>query len=286
MGPVGRGSSDLSERLDSFFEAHWKELRRRKIFSSLRRFIKEHEIGKAVDQLESGAAFEAWNVRRFFRRQALLPVRILAMPSLAYARFWALPQPVGGVLFKYEDGMFRPYDTETQKCGPTYNLAEALNAMSGIAADKGLNQYNAGALVLANVHLPDRFIRFRFLRPEFSRMACVRLRVEYKTVSGVPNGVDSRGLLAAILGQTAKTGLRAEWTSYRITEQTGQTEAGEFDALLKATSSLSLKWLADPNSLPGLEKVIEQAIRDGWPPAKDDHIRVKLTLWTANNQAV
>ncbi|MFN0138448.1 MAG: hypothetical protein ACKVS9_20275 [Phycisphaerae bacterium] len=282
--------AEVSKYIDAFFQAHFIELRNRKLFSPLIHVLStngdepaKHEIAQAVERLKDASEFECWNARRFFRRQSLLPVRILSMPSLAYARFWGLVEPgmnAPAIAFRYEGGLLRPYDAESQRCASTENLVRSLNMMSGLADRQDAEQFNTNSFALVNVHLADRFVRLRFLRRGFSEATCVRLHVTYRAQEDLEDAIDSRGLVAAILRPLVEFGLRAEWTTYCITELTDSSEAGEFEAILKATSNKVQERLSVDGILKQLEQQVEQSVKHQLPHADEKRTKAKLVRWT------
>jgi hypothetical protein len=266
------GCPELSERsLDRLHEATLDTLKKREVEGSLKGIFHESETAKRVRSIADGKAYEVYAMQDFFRRQALLPLRVTALPSLAHARFWAfasfdsakgkIDQGPFEVQFKYRKGTLEAVNTSPRPEGKMSPIYEFLNRMTRLEnidrrqpkpgnvplSASVLGRFGPNAAVICSVFGDDRFVRMRFCRQTVETGTYCTVRANYRVertnpFDSVEDGPqrDQAGALFSPLGlvkhftelMLAK-GFRAEGVFNKITESTATVEKGYVELMLQ-----------------------------------------------------
>lgn len=213
--------------------------------------VRQSGTAERVQALEDSAAFEVDAVRGFFRRQALMPVRISALPSLAYARFWAWGGMKGRwapFQFKFARNALSPLESGATGRGSMERLHSAINGIMGVDPADEDGKFAPQAGVLASINLRDQFMRLRFARESVEERDYLTVRVGYRVNATEAPTPSSQGLLNLIVRLLVERGFRVERAENRIIESapysaTGRTviEQGRVELVVKAVTPESYK---------------------------------------------
>ena len=277
MAVVGEGKlpldcPELSERsLDRLHEATLDTLKKRPMDGSLKDLFAECETAKRVRPIANGREYEVYSMQDFFRRQALLPLRVTALPSLAHARFWALA-PLDGdhtkgkaapfqVQFKYRGGVLEAVGTSHRRDGkmsPIYDFLNRMTRLDEVSVGEpkagvvpfsttDLGKFGPNTAAICNVFGDDRFVRMRFCRQRVETSTYCTVRAYYKVErtnekdgGGEPPHIARQGAIFSPLGLVKhftelmlSKGFRVEGIFNKITESTEVIEKGYVELILQ-----------------------------------------------------
>lgn len=174
--------------------------------------------------------------REFFHRQALLPVRVSALPSLAHMRFWAFGGSSGRGAFlplRYRNGLLGPDELGLDSGMRLARVFEFLNEVTGATNSLPEGTFGPNAAVHANMHLRDRFVRLRFGRERTELAHYVTVGVEYFAKGQPPQ---TQGLLHDASRELAAKGFRIEHVANGLLELDDSAEKGRLDLIGRAVT--------------------------------------------------
>jgi len=190
---------------------------------------------------ENAAELEHDAYRDFFRRQALLPVKISALPSLAHMRFWAFGGAAGDgrlVELRYRDHLLRPDQDGPDGSMRLKGVFDFLNRATNCGPDDPQGVFGPHMAVLANISIRDRFARLRFCRERVEPKQYLSVRLQYTTNAvAAAQGPNSQGLLRTVSELVVREGFRVEWVSTTLTEIDDSIEQGVLEVVGRTASS-------------------------------------------------
>lgn len=223
--------------LDALYEKVLETLQTRPVNEPLSRFVTQSGTTERYAATEDGRAFECELSRDFFRRHSFSPVCVRALSALAYARFWSLARPEGGVRsipFRYRSNVLTPQLPTSTDRGRMQPLFDFLNKHVSVAAMDERGPFEAEAGVIVNVDLDDRFLRLRIARERVETEAYLTVRANYRVKRGSSDAVSSKGLLRAFTGLLVSKGFRIERATNMIFDAVEEEEAGYFEVIAQA----------------------------------------------------
>ena len=208
--------------------------------------VRQSGTAERLQDTPNSGDYEDWSVRNFFQRQSLMPVRIAALPSLAYARFWAFggaSGPFRPVRFRFERNLLGPVGESAKSVPSMKQVFAFLNGVTRTQPGASKGEFGPQAAVFATFSLRDQFLRLRFARERVEETAYLTFRLGYSAEVPGRNGVNSQGLLREVVLLVLGEGFRVERAEYRImNSRVGPAgtavseEEGRFEIIAKAVT--------------------------------------------------
>ncbi len=209
--------------------------------SSGRRDFPRSGVAERMLEYANGQEFASASRREFFLRQALRPVRVSALPSLAHMRFWAFSD--GGaeqqaIEFKYERQLLMPDGMTINHGARLQTVFDFLNVWTGVSSNPAEPDFRANMAVLANINLHDHFARIRFVREQYETRHYVQACVKYSvTPDGEQFRPNSQGLMRIVSQALIEMGFRIERAVTLTSATTKLFERGSVELIGRACSA-------------------------------------------------
>ncbi len=292
------GSRRREQELVTLFKKLHATLTSRRLGSSLEKVIPTSPGGKRDEDewrphagtaerlmhTETDGSFESMWYQSFQHRQALEPVRISALPSLAYARFWALGGATGRgdpIPFRYRNHLLRPDCPATESAAKMRErLYNFLTDVTHCKEDPSRGKFDPEMAVLASVNLQEQCVRLRFAREQVEPQTYLTVAVTYRVETEARIGPNSQGLLHHLIHLMLHQHFRVERASNVVNESDTTVEKGEVEVIARAIDEVGVRFckrmtLAESNHAHCQKWAADLYDRTGWPQNRN---RLELVI--------
>jgi hypothetical protein len=187
------------------------------------------------------ADYRAHCYEDFYRRQVFLPVKAAALPTLGYARIWALAggqSPHRPLQLRFSEGLLRP-DRIAGEVRSMTDFFDFLNTVTRCGADGP--RFGDGAKVLASTNIGERFLRLRVCREAHERNGYLTVRLRYRRTAVARDRSPSAGLLNCLARILNSFGVRVDRCSDALEAEDAHAEAGVVEVVARAASETGLR---------------------------------------------
>ena len=247
---------ELSDQeLDALFDVYYRTLQNRPLGRTFRQIIpaspdmlspttREPEVrsgaAERVTQHSTTVDFEARSLSLFFQQQALWPLKITALPTLAHARFWKHGGGSSALLsFRYQHTMLTPEGSRQDPDGPMSPIFEFLNGFVDDESPRGV--FGPGSVVLANLDTHNQYMRLRFIRPQAEPQAYLEVRLHYHVTANGTERPVSQGILKSLVAVIIGNDFRIERAFNRMILNDKTEEQAVLHVIIRSANSNGLE---------------------------------------------